>query len=93
MLEITCGDWCLRLLVRCHRFMEQCVPLGKDPNGPTPRSFSTPQTRAAQEQTRIRKSKFSSRCALTVANIISMDSRKYRGGSAILHFHDKFLSR
>jgi hypothetical protein len=42
---------------------------------------------------RMRKSKFLSRCALTVANIISTDSRKYRGGSAILHFHDKFLSR
>ena len=27
---------------RHHRFMEQCVPLGKDPNGPTRRSFGTP---------------------------------------------------
>jgi hypothetical protein len=29
-------------LMRCHRFMEQCVPLGKDPSGPTPRDFGTP---------------------------------------------------
>jgi hypothetical protein len=74
--------------------MEQCVPLGKDPNGPTPRSSGTTIRRGRRKnKPRIRKSKLLSRCALTVANIISTDSRKYRGGSAILHFHDKFLSR
>jgi hypothetical protein len=53
MLEILgiLVDWCLRLLVRCQRFMEQCVPLGKDPNDPRRAALAHHQTRAAQEQT------------------------------------------